>query len=296
MIKIVIVGFGNIGKFALDAVTASKDMKLLGIVKRNALENEKIDDYPVISDVDKLSEKPDVALLCTPTSAVLQEAQKYHKLGISTVDCFDRHQDILMLRKELEKSTKENGVKAIISAGWDPGSDSVVRTLLEAIAPKGITNTNFGSGMSMGHSVVAKSFEGVKKALSMTIPLGSSLHRRMVYVELEDGADFAKIEKQILEHDSFSHDDSHVVQVSDVDSLMDMGHGVVIERKGVSGNTHNQLIEFKMKINNPAATSQIMVGCARAIIKQPVGVYTMIELPPVNMLEGTLEENIKKLV
>lgn len=296
MIKVLIVGFGNIGQFALDAVLASKDMKLLGIVKRNVLENEKINGYPVIKDVNELSEKPDVALLCTPTSAVLEEAKKYHSLGISTVDCFDRHQDILMLRSELEKSTKANNVQAVISAGWDPGSDSVVRTLLEAIAPKGITNTNFGSGMSMGHSVVAKSFDGVKKALSMTIPLGTSLHRRMVYVELEDGADFAKIEKQILENDSFSHDDSHVVQVGDVDNLMDMGHGVVIERKGVSGNTHNQLMEFTMKINNPAATSQIMVGCARALMSQNPGAYTMIELPLCNMLEGTIEDKIKRLV
>lgn len=296
MIKVLIVGFGNIGQFALDAVLASKDMKLVGIVKRNVSENDEINGYPVVKDVNELNEKPDVALLCTPTSAVLEEAKKYHGLGISTVDCFDRHQDILMLRSELEKTAKENSVQAVISAGWDPGSDSVVRTLIEAIAPKGITNTNFGSGMSMGHSVVAKSFDGVKKALSMTIPLGTSLHRRMVYVELEDGADFKKIEKQILENDSFSHDDSHVVQVSDVDNLMDMGHGVVIERKGVSGDTHNQLMEFTMKINNPAATSQIMVGCARALMSQPAGAYTMIELPLCNMLEGTLEEKIKRLV
>ncbi|MEG1994466.1 MAG: Gfo/Idh/MocA family oxidoreductase, partial [Oscillospiraceae bacterium] len=142
MIKVVIVGFGNIGKFALDAVLASKDMELLGIIKRHAEENEKISGYAVVENVGELGEKPDVALLCVPTSKVLEQAKNFHKQGISTVDCFDRHQDILMLRKELEKSAKENGVKAVISAGWDPGSDSVVRTLLEAIAPIGITNTN----------------------------------------------------------------------------------------------------------------------------------------------------------
>lgn len=296
MIKVLIVGFGNIGRYALEAVTASGDMKLLGIMRRNAEKGETVNGFPVVTKLDELSEKPDVALLCVPTSKVLENAVFFHKNGISTVDCFDRHCDILSLREELLKSTAETGTKAVISAGWDPGSDSIVRTLLEAIAPKGITNTNFGTGMSMGHSVVAKSIEGVKDALSITIPLGSSLHRRMVYVELEDGADFEKVKKTILENDNFSGDDSHVIKTDNVDRLMDMGHGVLIERKGVSGETQNQRMSFEMSINNPAATSQIMTSCARALMKQPTGVYTMIEVPVVNMLEGSLEDNIKRLV
>ena len=89
--------------------------------------------------------------------------------------------------------SKEHGSVAIISAGWDPGSDSVVRSLLEAIAPKGITYTNFGPGRSMGHSVAVRAIDGVKDALSMTIPTGTGIHRRMVYVELEEGAGFKGI-------------------------------------------------------------------------------------------------------
>ena len=83
---------------------------------------------------------------------------------------------------------KAHNAVAVIAAGWDPGSDSIVRTLMQSLAPKGLTYTNFGPGMSMGHSVCVRSKEGVKNALSVTIPKGEGLHRRMVYVELEEGA------------------------------------------------------------------------------------------------------------
>ncbi len=84
------------------------------------------------------------------------------------------------------ENCKKAGKVSVISAGWDPGSDSIVRVLMESLAPKGLTYTNFGPSMSMGHSVCVKSKKGVKNALSVTIPLGESIHRRMVYVELEE--------------------------------------------------------------------------------------------------------------
>ena len=136
-----------------------------------------------------------------------------------------------------------------------------------AMAPKGITYTNFGPGMSMGHSVVARSKEGVADALSLTIPTGSGVHRRMVYVVLKEGAKFSDVEFAIKSDSYFSHDDTRVLQVPDIDVLKDMGHGVLMERKGVSGSTQNQMFTFEMRINNPALTAQVMVASARASMK-----------------------------
>jgi len=82
---------------------------------------------------------------------------------------------------------------SVISAGWDPGSDSVIRTLLETLAPRGITYTNFGPGMSMGHTVAVKAIAGVRAALFMTIPAGTGVHCRMVYIELQEGYDFQSV-------------------------------------------------------------------------------------------------------
>lgn len=184
----------------------------------------------------------------------------------------------------------------MISAGWDPGSDSVVRALLEAMVPKGITYTNFGPGMSMGHTVAVKAIEGVKAALSMTIPMGTSVHRRMVYIEVEEGYNFKEVAVAIKADDYFIHDETHVIQVECVDDLLDMGHGVNLVRKGVSGKTQNQLIEFGMKINNPALTAQVLIAVARASFKQQPGAYTMIELPMIDMLYGDKEALIRRLV
>lgn len=231
---------------------------------------------------------------------VRPEVEEYAKeilaMGINTVDSFDIHTQITSLRRSLDESAKAGKAVAIISAGWDPGSDSVVRTLLEAIAPKGITYTNFGPGRSMGHSVAVRAIDGVKDALSMTIPVGTGIHRRMVYVELEEGADFKTVEAAIKSDPYFVNDETHVKQVPCVDDLNDVGHGVNLVRKGVSGKTHNQLFEFDMKINNPALTAQVLVCVARASMKQQPGCYTMIEVPVIDLLCGDREELIAHLV
>lgn len=296
--KVVIVGYGNIGHYALQAVEAAEDMELVGVVRHNAgaQQPKELAGIPVVDDVDKLPVKPQVALLCLPTRSVEENAKLYLAKGINTVDSFDIHTQIWELHCALDKAAKVTGTVSVISAGWDPGSDSVVRTLLEACAPKGITDTNFGPGMSMGHSVVARSKEGVADALSLTIPTGSGVHRRMVYVVLKEGAKFSDVEFAIKSDSYFSHDDTRVLQVPDIDVLKDMGHGVLMERKGVSGSTQNQMFTFEMRINNPALTAQVMVASARASMKLAAGCYTLPEIAPMDFLPGDREELIAQLV
>jgi diaminopimelate dehydrogenase len=291
------VGYGNIGKFAVQAVQASPDFELAGVVRRDAGGSKppELTGVAVAADISALG-KVDAALLCTPTRSVLDQAARYLKLGINTVDSYDIHTSFLQLRDQLLPIAREHNAVSIISAGWDPGSDSVIRALLEACAPKGLTYTNFGPGMSMGHTVAAKSIAGVANALSMTIPLGTGIHRRVVYVQLADGADFGAVSAAIKADAYFSHDETHVIAVPHVDDLIDVGHGVNLVRKGVSGQTGNQLFEFNMKINNPALTSQIMLACARATFRQKPGVYTMPEIPVIDLLPGDRDSALARLV
>ena len=296
-IRVAIVGYGNIGKYALDAVETAPDMELAGIVRRQGAENKpaELADITVVKDITEL-ENVDVAILATPTRKVEEYAKKCLALGINTVDSFDIHTQIVDLRRSLDAAAKEHNAVSIISAGWDPGSDSIVRSLMQSVAPKGVSYTNFGPGRSMGHSVAVRAIEGVKDALSMTIPVGTGIHRRMVYVELEEGADFKTVEAAIKADPYFVNDETHVQQVPCVDDLNDVGHGVNLVRKGVSGKTHNQLFEFNMKINNPALTAQVLINVARASMKQQPGAYTMIEIPVIDMLCGDKEELIRHLV
>ena len=296
-IRAAVVGYGNIGKSVVEALQAAPDFEVAGIIRRNGAENKpaELAAYEVVKDITELKDV-DVAIVASPTRQVEEQAKKILALGINTVDSFDIHSQITSLRRSLGETAKANNSVAIISAGWDPGSDSVVRTLLEAIAPKGITYTNFGPGRSMGHSVAVRAIAGVKDALSMTIPTGSGIHRRMVYVELEEGADFKAVEAAVKADPYFVNDETHVKQVPCVDDLNDVGHGVNLVRKGVSGITHNQMFEFNMRINNPALTAQVMVCCARATMRQQPGCYTMIEVPVIDLLHGDREELIAHLV
>ena len=130
----------------------------------------------------------------------------------------------------------------------------------------------------------------------MTIPVGTGIHRRMVYIELKEGYNFDEVAATIKADAYFVNDETHVKQVPSVDELKDMGHGVNLTRKGVSGVTQNQLFEFNMRINNPALTSQVLVNVARATMRQRPGAYTMIEIPVIDMLHGDREELIAHLV
>lgn len=295
-IKAAIVGYGNIGKYVLESLETASDFEVAGIVRRDASNIPiELKDYKVVTNISEL-EDIDVAFITAPSRSVEFYAIECLKLGVNTVDSFDIHSKIVQLRESLNGVAKENNAVSIIAAGWDPGSDSVIRALLEALAPKGLTYTNFGPGMSMGHTVAVKAIKGVKNALSMTIPTGTGIHRRMVYIEVEEGYNFQSVSKSIKEDEYFVNDDTHVLQVDDVDVLKDMGHGVLMERKGVSGKTQNQLFTFDMRVNNPALTAQVLVSSARATMKQHAGAYTLIEIPIVDLLPGDKEYWIKKLV
>jgi diaminopimelate dehydrogenase len=122
----------------------------------------------------------------------------------------------------------------------------------------------------------------------------------MVYVEIEKGCSYNDVRDAILKDDYFAHDETHVIEVDNVKALNNVAHGVHLSRNGVSGKTHNQRIEMTMSIDNPALTGQIMVAAARAAMRmaqrQQFGCYTMIELAPVDLLEGNKEEWIQRLV
>ena len=296
-IRAAVVGYGNIGKFVVEALEAAPDFEIAGIVRRHGAENKpaELAQYDVVKDITELKDV-DVAILATPTRSCEEYATKILPLGINTVDSFDIHTSIAQYRQNLMTLCKQHGRVAVIAAGWDPGADSVVRTLMESLAPKGISYTNFGPGMSMGHSVCVRSKAGVKDALSLTVPKGEGIHRRMVYVELEDGASLDEVTKAVKADPYFANDETYVIAVPSVDAVKDMGHGVNLVRKGVSGKTQNQRFEFNMSINNPALTAQVLVNVARASMRQQPGCYTMIELPVVDLLPGDRDEWVAHLV
>lgn len=294
--RVAVIGYGNVGRYAVEALLEAPDLELAGIVRRHPKRETGIDpSIPVVGDVAELG-RVEAALLCLPTRQVPEAAQAYLQAGINTVDSYDIHGELVEVRRRLAPVARAGGAVAIVSAGWDPGTDSLVRAMLEFMAPRGITHTNFGPGMSMGHSVAVRAIPGVRDALALTLPAGEGVHRRLVYVELDQGSDLEAIRQAILDDPYFRNDETRVVQVPSVKDLEDMGHGVRLERRGVSGRAHNQRFLFEMRINNPALTAQVMVAAARATFRQPPGAYTMLEVPLIDYLPGEPEEVLRRLV
>jgi diaminopimelate dehydrogenase len=297
-IKAAVIGYGNIGHYAVEAMLQEEDFELVGVVDpfiKKAPEG--LSHIPFVGKPEELPQKFDVALLCIPTRDVMETGLKYLSQGVRVVDIFDIHgQELLKLYNAFDECAKQHGTASLSASGWDPGADSMIRTIFKIMIPKGITYTNYGPGMSMGHSVAAKGKPGVKDAVSITYPLGAGIHRRMVYVLLEENGDPELVEKAIKEDAYFVRDETHVFFVNSLEDVRDFGHGSMIERKGRSGIHNNQRVKFETHLNNPAVTSQVLVCAARAIMKQAPGAYTMNQVPPVDFLNVSKEDIILTLI
>ena len=302
---VAIHSFGNIGRRALEAALAAPDCECLGVIRRkeslgkNPLELRDIQDFADVASLVAAKGRPDVILLCGPSRSIPETASALLAQGFNTVDSFDIHSDICGVVEKLESAAAAGKAAAVTAAGWDPGTDSVLRALFEAMVPVGTTFTNFGRGRSMGHSVAARAIEGVADAVSITIPVGGGRHSRLVYVLLEPGQNLETVRARIKADNYFAHDELDVRQCMtplELACVADQSHGVLMERTGASGLTDNQILKFDMRINNPALTAQVLLSCARATTRLTPGCYTLIDVPLVKLLPGDRMEHVRRFV
>ncbi|MDR0467069.1 MAG: Gfo/Idh/MocA family oxidoreductase, partial [Deltaproteobacteria bacterium] len=145
-------GLGNVGKNVLQALETSPDMQCVGVLRQAGsigTRAHELRGVPEFSDLDALIRtvgKPPVVILCGPSRKAPENAAHFLSAGFHTVDSFDIHTDIPDVVNKLDATAKASGRTAITAAGWDPGTDSVMRALFEAMAPVGTTFTNFGRG------------------------------------------------------------------------------------------------------------------------------------------------------
>lgn len=279
-LRLAIIGFGNLGQYALQAAQMEPDVEVCGVVDPdragcgcNGL------NMKVAAKIDDI-EPVDAALLCIPTLKVSEIAPHYLARGISTVDAFDLHGTAINdLKQNLDRYSKAGGCTAIVAAGWDPGIDSLLRAVLKIAIPRGNTFTNYGPGMSLGHSVAARSLPGVRDAVAITYPLSYGKHRRHVHIIPEEGMDIVRLTADLLANPYFAGDETTVMAAEDLSMFKDHGHGALIERKGIAGQTHNQHISCRLSVNNPAVTSQVMICAARALRRCQPGAYSLFDLP-----------------
>lgn len=324
MIKIGIVGYGNLGRGVQYAIEKYEDMSLVGIFTRRAPETVE----PVISapvyHIDRLPEfkdEADVLILCGGSATDLPVQTPELSKSFTTVDSFDTHAKIPGYFKAVDESAKEGGNVSVISIGWDPGIFSLLRTLLEGVLPCGATATFWGKGVSQGHSDAIRRIKGVKKGIQYTVPIEKAValarkgeagglsarekHERVCFVVPEEGADISAIEKEIKEMPNyFAEYDTTVNFISDEEFERDhrvMNHGGFVIRSGETGKGMKQVAELKLELgSNAEFTASVLVAYARAAARLKAegktGAFSILDIPLSYMHPKTPEELRKELL
>ncbi|MGN7357879.1 diaminopimelate dehydrogenase [Paenibacillus sp. SAF-054] len=318
-ITVGIVGYGNLGKGVEKAIRQNPDMQLEAIFTRrepNGVEAS----VPVlhISAAEQYIGKIDVMILCGGSATDLPEQGPQFAKLFNTVDSFDTHARIPEYFATVDAEASAAGHVSVISTGWDPGLFSLNRMLAEAILPEGKEYTFWGRGVSQGHSDAIRRVEGVKNGVQYTIPVEEAVakvrsgenpelttrqkHLRECFVVAEEGADQARIEKEIKEMPNYFSDyDTTVNFISEEElkaSHSAMPHGGTVLRSGRTGENSTQIIEFGLKLDsNPEFTASVLVAYARAAAKLSAqgdkGAKTVFDIP-FGMLSPKSAEQLRK--
>lgn len=324
MIRIGILGYGNLGKGTEMAIKQNPDMELVAIFTRRNPDSLSIQtDVPVInvSKIEDWKDKIDVMILCGGSATDLPEQGPKYAEMFNTIDSFDTHAKVPEYYASVNDQAKKGGKLSIISVGWDPGLFSLNRLFAESILPEGNTYTFWGKGVSQGHSDAIRRINGVKNAVQYTIPIEEAVeavragqnpnfttrekHLRECFVVLEDGADSKKIEQEIKTMPNYFADYDTVVHFISEEELKEkhsgMPHGGFVIRSGNTGNGTNQIIEYSLKLeSNPKFTASVLVAYARAAYrlhqKGIVGARTVLDIPPAMLSTKTNEELLKTII
>lgn len=287
MIKVGIIGYGNLGKGVEKAVNAAADMELVGVFTRRSPETLKTLSGAKAYSTEELKNfvgKADVMVLCGGSATDLPEQTvKYVKM-FNVVDSFDTHAKIQKHFAAVDAAAKEGGKIGVISVGWDPGLFSVARLLFGSVLPDGKDYTFWGRGVSQGHSDAIRRVAGVKDARQYTVPVEKAVervkngempelstrekHLRECYVVLEEGADAARVEREIKQMPNYFADyDTAVHFISEEEMKNEhagLPHGGFVLRSGRTGE-NKHLLEFSLKLDsNPEFTASVLTAYARA--------------------------------
>lgn len=327
MIRVGILGYGNLGRGVESAIRQNPDMELTAVYTRRAPESVVLQskDIPVyaVEELVNHKEKIDVLVLCGGSATDLPKQTPEYAKYFNVVDSFDTHAKIPEHFKAVNAGAKEGGKTALISIGWDPGMFSINRLYGNVILPEGRDYTFWGKGVSQGHSDAIRRIEGVKDGKQYTIPVDSALeavrrgenpelttrekHLRECFVVAEEGADLERIENEIKTMPNyFAEYDTTVHFISQEELTRDhsgIPHGGFVLRSGVTGfnKEHKHLIEYSLKLDsNPEFTASVIVAYVRAAYRMNqeglTGCKTIFDVAPAYLSPLSGEELRKNLL
>lgn len=320
IIRIAVMGYGNLGKGIECAVRQNDDMELVGVFTRRNPEEVKTlwgtPVYPAQAVWDK-KEDIDVLILCGGSASDLPQQTPEYAKDFNVVDSFDTHARIPEHFANVERAAAAGGKVAIISAGWDPGLFSLNRLYAGAILREGSDYTFWGRGVSQGHSDAIRRIPGVRDARQYTVPIEAALeavrrgeepvltagqkHTRECFVVAEEGADRTRIEREIKSMPNYFADYETTVHFITEEELQrnhgGIPHGGFVLLTGKTGKEgeHSHRIEYSLKLDsNPEFTACVLTACARAAYRMNKegmkGCKTMFDVAPAYLSPMTAEE------
>lgn len=324
MIRLGILGYGNLGRGVENAMKFNEDMELCAIfTRRNPSEVKVNSDTPVVSvnEIEQWKDKIDVLIICGGSATDLPvQTPKYAEM-FNVIDSFDTHARIPEHFANVDKVAKKSGKIAIISLGWDPGMFSLNRLFGNILLPNGKDYTFWGKGVSQGHSDAIRRIKGVKNAKQYTIPVEEALasvrngenpelttrqkHTRECFVVLEEGADAKQVEHEIVTMPNYFSDyDTTVHFISEEELIKNhsgIPHGGFVIRSGETSKGTKHVIEYSLKLDsNPEFTSSVLVAYARASYKLnkegQSGCRTIFDIAPSYLTNKTNEELISTML
>ncbi len=326
-IRIGIYGYGNLGRGIESAIGQNPDMELVAIFTRRDPKTVRIATEGVAichaSEVESYVGKIDVMILCGGSATDLPEQTPALAKLFSVVDSFDTHAKIPEHFARVDAAARAAGNTAMISVGWDPGMFSVNRLYASAILPDGEDYTFWGKGVSQGHSDAIRRIEGVLDAKQYTIPVDAALeavrsgsapvlstrqkHTRECFVVAAEGADKARIEREIKEMPNYFADYDTTVHFITMEELRrdhsEIPHGGFVIRTGRTGadGGHHHVIEYSLRLDsNPEFTASVIVAYARATCRMKqegmIGCKTVFDVPPIYLTPYAAEDVVKRML
>lgn len=315
-IRVGIVGYGNLGKGVELALKQNPDFELAAIFTRRTPAPDS-----GLTSIEKILDykgKIDLMFMCGGSATDLPVQVPEIAAHFNTIDSFDTHAKIPEYFEKVNAVAKKAGTLSMISSGWDPGLFSLNRVLSSAVLPEGHTYTFWGKGVSQGHSDAIRRIEGVADAKQYTVPVSAALesvrkgenkefttrekHRRVCYVVAKEGADKARIEKEIVTMPNYFADydtEVHFISQEELDrDHAGLPHGGFVIRNGISAKGTKQKVEFGLELgSNPEFTSSVLVCCGRAIARMAkngaTGAVTILDIP-VGMLSPLSAEELRR--
>ena len=282
-LRLAVVGLGRIGHACAELIALSHDLAVEAFIRRPASAAEGLPGHlrhiPLMTHAGQLS-AVDGALICVPTGIVKETASQLLQHGIPIVDCAILHGESFHAHKEaIHKLALHHNAPAIVGAGWDPGALSLFRSWLALLTPGGMTETTHRPGITLHHTVMAKSVVGVKDARCTEVRTTDGRLQRYVYVELEPGTNADRVAEAIRADPLFLGEETQVFPVESLSSLEGEGRGVVLDRRGPPGRLGHHHFLIEARFDESVLTAQVMLAAARSLPQLEPGAYALTDIP-----------------